>query len=109
MMELSKAKTITKGKKHSDYFEQFTIFKEINLNDIFSDGDVEDMLNDPLFNTRLKKDMNSSFDSTTPVKRSSLYMYDRTTLMNKLLTYAIDKLKSSKEKAAMNGLAWYIH
>ena len=96
-------------------YDQLPIFKEISLYDIFSQGDVEILLKDQNFNSEpfdnknyVKNSENiSALDIHFVNKTASLnYMFDRMTLIMKLLHFSIEKLKLLGEKVACHGLEW---
>jgi hypothetical protein len=101
-------------------FDQLPIFKEMSLYDIFSKEEVESLLKDRNFNSDSfdfssesntknvrKHSINSSANKNSKLKSVNFsLMFDRMTLMMKLLHFSIEKLKSHKQKIACNGLKW---
>jgi hypothetical protein len=93
-------------------FDQMIIFKEMSLLDIFKSEEVEKLLKEPIF--KMEDEVNTpsiscSFrrKALTPTQtHENSLMFDRMSLILKLLQLSIDKLNKAKEDTVAKGLEW---
>jgi hypothetical protein len=90
------------------------LFREINLQEIFSSETVDNLLNDPMFymnkNNSLTpfSDDSQEYDDEISKSLKSNTLYERNSLILKFLRVAIDKLNMFNQQHIAKGLEWYI-
>lgn len=111
---------------HKNFNQKDLLFKEINLYDIFLQDEVEGLLRDPSFNSKLIEEkeeghtdysngyndnQTSCFDvrkrSSSASSSNSNLLYNRNSLILKFLKLSIEKLKQHKDHTLAKGLEWY--
>ena len=107
---------ISKSKKIDNVDSQMNIFNEINLNLIFSNDEIGQLLNEKSFsNSQMEEDKDddviniskSASEEEKPANKNKFKgNFDRMSLILKFLQLSIEKLHIHKEKTVAKGLEW---
>jgi hypothetical protein len=104
--------SIKRASKRSFAYDKDTLFKDVNLKDIFGQEELEMLLKEPLFSLNNKiteNDLPNSRENSFEIikKTGSLnLLFDRTNLILKFLKLAIEKLNHYHESTLAKGLDW---
>mgnify|MGYP000476403561 CR=1 FL=1 len=91
------------NKRGGSGYDKDSLFKDIDLKEIFPGEEVESIMNELSINEN--KNGDSSFGIIKKNQNISL-LYDRTKLILKFLKLSIDKLDSYNENILARGLEW---
>jgi hypothetical protein len=92
-------------KKEND---QLNIFNQINLNFIFTNDEIEELVNEITFGLKVHKEIDGrqTVNDEDNSKNKNQYSFDRMSLILKFLQISIEKLNNHKETTVAKGLEW---
>jgi len=92
-------------KKEND---QMNIFNQINLNFLFTNDEIEELVNETTFGLKghNQADRRLEVNDEDNAKNKNQYSFDRMSLILKFLQISIEKLNNYKQTTVAKGLEW---
>jgi hypothetical protein len=88
--------------------DQMNIFNQINLNFLFTDDEIEELIGEPTFGLKSlgEEGKAQTVNDEEIAKNKNQYSFDRMSLILKFLLISIEKLNNHKESTVAKGLEW---